>query len=136
MSCLDERSRENISARSLVMTCVAEQGQLVSTLGASGSITGARDPEHTVSGRTAVGGRCRLSRQLSQAAGQPDKPAPDLVSAVCACPHLQEPTVCWASSQLNSRPGQGRTEEQRLLVFGHNLCVPELCDHGQVTKPL
>lgn len=36
------------SACSVVMTCVVEQGQLVSTLGASGSITGAPDPEHGV----------------------------------------------------------------------------------------
>ena len=45
MSCLGERTKENISACSLVMTCVVEQGQLVSMPDASGSITGTHDPE-------------------------------------------------------------------------------------------
>lgn len=48
MLCLNERRRENIPACSVVMACVVEQGQSASTLGASGSITGARDPEHSV----------------------------------------------------------------------------------------
>lgn len=45
MSCLGERTKENISACSLVMTCMVKQGQLVSMFDASGSITGAHDPE-------------------------------------------------------------------------------------------
>lgn len=49
MSRLGERKRENISACFVVMTRKVEQDQLVSTLGASGSITGTHDPEHTVS---------------------------------------------------------------------------------------
>ena len=62
-----QRTRENISAYSLVMTCVVEQGQLLSTLNASGSITGAHDPEHTVSGRMAG-----ASSSTGSSATQPD----------------------------------------------------------------
>lgn len=67
MSCLSERMRENISAYSLVMICMVEQGQLVSMLDASGSITGSHDPELTVSGRMAV-----ASSSAGSSAIQPD----------------------------------------------------------------
>ena len=118
MSCLGERKRENISACFVVMTCKVEQDQLVSTLGASGSITGTHDPEHSVSEGwpREAGVAPQAAQPRSQMWTGPDPAQDPGLSRLCppplpasigvgAGPPGFSPISSWASSQLSSRLG-------------------------------
>ena len=139
MSCLGERTREKISAYSLVMTCVVEQGQLLSTLDASGSVTGAHDPEHSV---WKNGWGKQLHRQLSHTArhGLNHTQPKILVSAGCARTPLPppvgpgpgapgfSPTLSQTSAQLSRRPVQFLRAVAAYICFIS--AISELCDTG------
>lgn len=94
-----------------------EQGPRVSTLGASGSLTGAGDPD-TLVWNHGHGKLVGFGRQLSHTQTQPRSPAwqaAALGGSQCRAPRFS-PTSSCASSQLSRRPGQGSPQEQKLPV--------------------
>lgn len=118
------------SACSVAMTCVVEQGQLVSTLGASGSITGAHDPERSV-WKNGYGKQVWLLRSLAL---QPDaapplppkhrswlQPAAALHQRPGRSAEVQ-PHLTPASSQLGRATGLVRLGPEKLPVFRSDLC--------------
>lgn len=124
---LDGRRRQNISACSVVMTCVVERGQFVRTLALR-----AQSQVPVTQNTLCLGDWTwelrELNRQLSQTRrrSRPSRLPPGKVQ-----PHLI-PGLSWAGN----RPGQAqvvlRAEAACLWISASS----ELCDPGQVTKPL
>lgn len=139
LSRLDGRRRQNIPACSVVMTSAVEPGQFVSTLAprAQSQVLATQNALHLGERPWEWRG---LSRQLRQT--QPGSQAPQAAAQGVAgagtrgAAHLTLGLCRPAAAQ--ARPGQARVvpASRGCLCLGLTSASSELCDPGQVTKPL